>query len=88
MMDLVFICHRIDTLSERCENLTADQMKESLDRISKDLKDISLKLAMRSKNVWNLTGVTPEEYDNWYWNVFVKDLLSEDEKKDILKEKS
>ena len=86
MMDLAFICHRIDTLSARCGDMTYDQLQEHLDRISKDLKEVTFKLAMRSKNVWNLTGIKEDEYRDWYWNTFIKDILSEEEKKDILEE--
>jgi len=84
--DLTYMCAKIDTLSKQCENMTADQIKERLDGISKDLKEVAFNIARRSKNVWNLTGIKEDEYNDWYWNVYAKNILSEDEKKDILKE--
>lgn len=86
MMTLEYMCARIDTLNKQCENMTTDKIKERLDNISKDLKEVAFNIAAKSKGVWNLTGITEAQYHDWYWNVYVKDLLSDEEKKDILKE--
>lgn len=90
--DLSYICAKIDTLSKQCDNMTADKIKERLDGISKDLKEVSFNIARRSKNVWNLTGVSEAEYNDWYWNVFVpsnifngEKPLSDEMKNDVLK---
>ena len=72
-----YVRQEIFTLSTRVDNLTAEEIKESLAHISNDLLDISHELYCHAQGIKNRTGLTEEEYREWYNNVRIPEILCE-----------
>ena len=78
MTTLSYIRNKVDTLCNQCDHLTTDKIKERLEGISNDIKEVSGNIAKGSRIAWNYTGLKEDEYSKWYWDKYAKDILSGD----------